>query len=95
MNFTEKNLKKFSVTDVENMEKTIKGEEKTIDDILSELNSLIGLKDVKEVIEGFVSVLEFNRKLNRQNDFNMHMIFKGNAGTRKNYCSKTYSKHLL
>ena len=83
MNFTDKNLKKFSVADVDNMEKTIKGEEKTIDDILMELNSLIGLKDIKEVIEGFVSVLEFNRKLNRQNDFNMHMIFKGNAGTGK------------
>ena len=83
MNFTDQNLKKFSVQDVENMEKTIKGDEKTIDDILFELNSLIGLKDIKEVIEGFVSVLEFNKKLNRQNDFNMHMIFKGNAGTGK------------
>lgn len=83
MNATDSNLKKFTVQDVEDMEKTIKGEEKTIDDILQELNSLIGLKDIKEIIEGFVSVLEFNRKLNRQNEFNMHMIFKGNAGTGK------------
>ena len=83
MNATDSNLKKFSLQDVEDMEKTIRGEEKTIDDILKDLNSLIGLKDVKEIIEGFVSVLEFNRKLNRQNEFNMHMIFKGNAGTGK------------
>ena len=83
MNAVDNNLKKFSLKDVEDMEKTIKGESKTIDDILKELNSLIGLKDIKEVIEGFVSVLEFNRKLNRQNEFNMHMIFKGNAGTGK------------
>lgn len=83
MNWTDENLKKISLIDVDDMEKTIKGEDKSIDDILSELNSLIGLKDVKDVIDGFVSVLEFNRKLNRQNDFNMHMIFKGNAGTGK------------
>ncbi len=83
LNADENNLMVIKREDVENMEKTIKGEEKTIDDILQELNSLIGLKDIKDVIDGFVSVLEFNKKLNRQNDFNMHMIFKGNAGTGK------------
>jgi len=80
---TDENLKCISVDDIILMEKSSVEDEKTIDDILKELNSLIGLKDIKNVIDGFVSVLEFNKKLNRQNDFNMHMIFKGNAGTGK------------
>jgi SpoVK/Ycf46/Vps4 family AAA+-type ATPase len=77
------NLKELTLQDVEYMEKASTDENKSIDEILKELNSLIGLKDIKEVIEGFVSVLEFNKKLNRTTDFNMHMIFKGNAGTGK------------
>lgn len=79
----EDNLKLISLKDVENMKKADNGESKTVDDTLKEINALIGLKDIKQVIDGFVSVLEFNKKLNRQNDFNMHMIFKGNAGTGK------------
>jgi SpoVK/Ycf46/Vps4 family AAA+-type ATPase len=79
----DKNLKLITVQDVENMEKAEISKDITIDDILKDLNSLIGLKNIKEMIEGFVSVLEFNKKLNRKTDFNMHMIFKGNAGTGK------------
>lgn len=91
----DENLKLITVQDVLNMEKADIGKDLTIDDVLKDLNSLIGLKDIKDVIDGFVSVLEFNRKLNRKTDFNMHMIFKGNAGTRKNHSCKTYSKYLL
>ncbi len=77
------NLKNITLKDVENMEKTVLSKEITMDDILKDLNSLIGLKEIKNVIDGFISVLEFNKKLNRKTDFNMHMIFKGNAGTGK------------
>lgn len=56
---------------------------RSIDDILKDLNSLIGLEKVKETVNGFVSVIELNNKLNKNSDFNMHMIFKGNAGTGK------------
>lgn len=79
----EKDLKNILIQDVENFENANIDRDKTIDDILKELNSLIGLADIKKVIDGFVSVLEFNKKLNRKTDFNMHMIFKGNAGTGK------------
>ena len=79
----EENLKKFSCNDFEKMEETIKAEERSIDDILKDLNSLTGLKEIKDVLEGFVSTLEFNNKVGMQNEFNMHMIFKGNAGTGK------------
>lgn len=77
------NLKIITNYDVEVFEATKKDRERGIDDILSDLNSLIGLAKVKDTIHGFVSVIELNRKLGRTPDFNMHMIFKGNAGTGK------------
>jgi len=80
---TDENLKRLTIQDVENVESANIDRDKTVDDILKELNSLIGLAEIKKVIDGFVSVLEFNKKLNRKTDFNMHMIFKGNAGTGK------------
>lgn len=76
-------LKLITKKDVDKFLETKKDKNRTIDEILNELNSLIGLKDIKEIINGFVSVIELNRKLERQTDFNMHMIFKGNAGTGK------------
>ena len=80
---SDEDLKKITIQDVEKVENANIDRDKSIDDILKELNSLIGLNDIKKVIDGFVSVLEFNKKLNRKTDFNMHMIFKGNAGTGK------------
>ncbi len=79
----EENLKVITSKDVDTLEATIKDKERGMDEILNDINSLIGLEDIKEVIYGFVSVLELNRKLDRRTDFNMHMIFKGNAGTGK------------
>lgn len=83
MEATDETLKVITNDDVVRMEKTILAKERTVEDVLKDLNSLIGLKEIKDVIGGFVSVLEFNKKIDHQNDFNMHMIFKGNAGTGK------------
>ena len=79
----EKLLKTITKRDVEILEETKKDKTRTIDDILKDLNSLIGIQNVKDRINGFVSVIELNKKLERTPDFNMHMIFKGNAGTGK------------
>lgn len=76
-------LKTITNRDVEIFEETKKDKERGVDEILEELNSLIGLKTIKENIYGFVSIIELNKKINRMPDFNMHMIFKGNAGTGK------------
>ena len=83
-NFTdESDLKAITNKDVDTYEMTKKDKARTVDEILEELNSLIGLAKVKDTIGGFISVIELNKKLNRIPDFNMHMIFKGNAGTGK------------
>ncbi len=76
-------LKVITNSDVDRYLETKKDKERSIDDILGELNSLIGLEKAKDTINGFVSLIELNRKLNKVQDFNMHMIFKGNAGTGK------------
>ncbi len=79
----ESQLKIITNRDVEIYNETKKDKQRGVDEILNELNSLIGLKKVKETIDGFVSIIELNKKLDRVPDFNMHMIFKGNAGTGK------------
>ncbi len=76
-------LKTITNKDIQSFQETKKDKERGVDEILKELNSLIGLNSVKENINGFVSVIELNKKLDRNPDFNMHMIFKGNAGTGK------------
>ena len=79
----ENKLKVITNRDVDIFNETKKDKERGVEEILGELNSLIGLGKVKETIDGFVSIIELNRKLDRMPDFNMHMIFKGNAGTGK------------
>ena len=79
----EDKLKVITNRDVEIYNETKKDKSRGVDEILNELNSLIGLQKVKETIDGFVSIIELNKKLDRVPDFNMHMIFKGNAGTGK------------
>ena len=76
-------LKVITSEDIDIYQKTIKQNERGMDEILKDLNSLIGIKNIKNVINGFISVLELNSKLDRLPEFNMHMIFKGNAGTGK------------
>ncbi len=78
-----KNLKIITNTDVKIFEETKKDKERGIKEIMQDLNSLIGLQKVKETLDGFISVIELNKKIDRIPDFNMHMIFKGNAGTGK------------
>lgn len=76
-------LKVITNQDIDIYNETKKDKVRGVDEILEDLNSLIGLHSVKSTIDGFVSIIELNRKLNRMPDFNMHMIFKGNAGTGK------------
>ena len=82
-NTDDNKLKVITSEDIDIYQQTIKNSERSMDDILKDLNSLIGIKNIKDVINGFISVLELNSKLDRLPEFNMHMIFKGNAGTGK------------
>lgn len=57
---------------------------KDLPEIMKDMNSLIGLKEIKEQINDLVALLKFNKKANLDiKDFNLHMCFLGNPGTGK------------
>lgn len=59
---------------------------KSIDEIFEDLNSLIGLDNVKDMLQDLVSLMKFKSKTEgtlKLKDTNMHMVFLGNPGTGK------------
>ena len=61
-------------------------EEKTMDEVFSSLNELVGLKKVKKVLYELVDVIKLKEKAGDElkiKDLNLHMVFLGNPGTGK------------
>lgn len=72
--------------------KTVKGgyepgPPKTAQEIMMELNSLVGLQSVKKLIEEIYAFVEIQKKRQKEKlaveNLVLHMIFKGNPGTGK------------
>lgn len=70
--------------------KTIKKKtdsEDSIESILGELHNLVGLRNVKELIDEIIAFVEIQEKRKKENllaePVVLHMIFKGNPGTGK------------
>lgn len=59
-------------------------ETKTIDEVFMELDSLVGLYDIKKILRDLVNLISLKEKsdLNISN-VNLHMLFLGNPGTGK------------
>ena len=58
--------------------------EKTMDEIFSELNSLVGLSDIKKVLKDLVNLISFKDKSKLDiKSINLNMLFLGNPGTGK------------
>ncbi len=83
----------FTIIRKVDMEKVIEttdndAEEKDVDAILAELDSMVGLGSVKEAVHKIVEMAQYNKwaqgKGYEEEGFgSMHMLFKGNAGTGK------------
>lgn len=94
LNYYKKELKEYksiysSIEDSDNKNVSINksDEDKSLQELLNELNSLIGLDDVKQDVQSLINLIQIRKireKRNlKQQPMSLHLVFMGNPGTGK------------
>ena len=83
----EKFLKDYGLYDSKLAVKTKKAEKRSVDEVLEELNQLVGLDGVKQEVNNLVNLLRIQKlreeKGMKQPNVSKHLVFSGNPGTGK------------